>query len=104
MIDWTDVIVAFIALLGTALGTFYGIRKSNSLVDFRLKQLEEKVDKHNNLVERMTLVEHNVNHLAVVTDKLNDRVAVHGEQVDQVYTLAEKNESRIALLERLTNK
>lgn len=31
--------------------------KTKSLIEYRLKQLEEKVDKHNNLVERMYKVE-----------------------------------------------
>lgn len=31
--------------------------KFTALVEYRLKQLEEKVDKHNNLVERMYKVE-----------------------------------------------
>ena len=31
--------------------------KTTALIEYRLKELEEKVDKHNNLVERMTAVE-----------------------------------------------
>ncbi len=31
--------------------------KSMALIEYRLKELEAKVDKHNNLVERMTIVE-----------------------------------------------
>ena len=31
--------------------------KTTALIEYRLQQLEEKVDKHNNLVERMTAVE-----------------------------------------------
>lgn len=46
------VIVAIISLLGTLFGTLGGILASNKLVDFRLKSLEEKVEKHNSVVER----------------------------------------------------
>ena len=102
--NWTDITVALIAMVGTGLGTFYGIRKSNSLVEYRLKQLEDKVTLHNNLVERMTVAEHNISSLQKTSEKHNDRIASHGEQVDQVYTLAEKNESRIQMLERLAHK
>ena len=31
--------------------------KTTALIEYRLKELEEKVDKHYNLVERMTAVE-----------------------------------------------
>ena len=31
--------------------------KTTALIEYRLKELEAKVDKHNNLVERMTAVE-----------------------------------------------
>ncbi|MCH3971749.1 MAG: hypothetical protein LKE53_03105 [Oscillospiraceae bacterium] len=53
----TEVIVALIAFAGTAAGSWAGVRKSNQLVEFRLRKLEEKVEKHNHLVERMAKVE-----------------------------------------------
>lgn len=31
--------------------------KTIALIEYRLKELEDKVDKHNNLVERMSVVE-----------------------------------------------
>ena len=34
--------------------------KTIALVEYRLNQLENKVDKHNNLVERMTLAEEKI--------------------------------------------
>lgn len=34
--------------------------KTIALVEYRLNQLETKVDKHNNLVERMTLAEEKI--------------------------------------------
>ena len=46
-----------ISLLGTAIGTFGGIMASNKLTNYRIEQLEKKVSKHNNLVERMYLAE-----------------------------------------------
>lgn len=35
--------------------------KSIALIEYRLKELEDKVDKHNNLVERMYVVETKMN-------------------------------------------
>lgn len=45
------VIVGLLSLAGTLAGTFGGILVSNKLVNYRLQQLETKVDKHNSLVE-----------------------------------------------------
>lgn len=55
--DWTTIIVAALALIGTLAGSWLGVRESNRLVNFRLEELEAKVMKHNNLVERMASVE-----------------------------------------------
>lgn len=38
--------------LGTLAGSFAGIYVSGSLTQYRLRQLEEKVNRHNNLIER----------------------------------------------------
>lgn len=51
------IIVAILALLGTLSGSWMGVRQSNKLVNYRIDRLEEKVTKHNCLVERMTAVE-----------------------------------------------
>lgn len=45
------------SFLGSALGCIGGILASQKLTNYRLEQLEEKVNKHNNLVERMTVSE-----------------------------------------------
>lgn len=52
-----SVIVAVISLIGTFVGAWTGVRQANKLVNYRIDQLEEKVDKHNSLVERMAAVE-----------------------------------------------
>ena len=46
------VLVALLSLAGTLAGTLGGILVSNKLVNYRLLQLEKKVQAHNNLVER----------------------------------------------------
>ena len=52
------------------IGTFGGILAGNKLTTYRISELEKKVDKHNNLVERMAKVEdstksahHRIDHL-----------------------------------------
>lgn len=46
------IIVACISFLGTTVGTIGGILASSKLTNFRLSSLEEKVKKHNNIIER----------------------------------------------------
>lgn len=47
------VIVGILSLVGTILGTIGGIIATNRLTTYRIEQLEKKVDKHNNLIERV---------------------------------------------------
>ena len=46
------VTVAVISLFGTLGGSLIGVLASNRLTVYRIEQLEKKVEKHNNLVER----------------------------------------------------
>lgn len=52
-----EVIVAIITLIGSAVGTFGGILATNKLTTYRIEQLEKKVEKHNNIMERTALLE-----------------------------------------------
>lgn len=53
MIDWSTIIVGFLSLLGTILGSFGGMK----LMTYRIEQLEKRVDKHNNVIERVYKLE-----------------------------------------------
>ena len=55
-----EVTIAALSFLGTAVGTLGGILTANRLTNYRLKNLEVKVEKHNTLVERMALCEQSV--------------------------------------------
>lgn len=46
------IIVALIAFAGTFGGSLFAHRRTTALIAYRLEQLENKVNKHNNLVER----------------------------------------------------
>lgn len=46
------VLVAVLSLIGTLVGTFGGIVVASRLMNYRIEQLEKKVEKHNNIVER----------------------------------------------------
>ena len=52
-----EIVVALLSLVGTLGGSFLGVLASNKLINYRIQQLEKKVEKHNILVERMVLVE-----------------------------------------------
>lgn len=51
------VIIALLSLFGTLIGTFAGIITSGKLTNYRLQELEKKVEKHNNLIERTYTLE-----------------------------------------------
>lgn len=53
----TEVIVAALGLLGTLAGSFLGAVATSKLTQYRLQQLEEKVSRHNNLIERTYILE-----------------------------------------------
>lgn len=46
------IIVALLSLFGTLAGAYLANRKSTALVVYRLEQLENKVNKHNEVIER----------------------------------------------------
>lgn len=59
----SEIIVAVLGMVGTILGSGLGVWASASKTNFRLGQLEKKVEIHNHLIERMTKVEAEVTEL-----------------------------------------
>lgn len=57
------ILVALISLVGTLVGTFGGIVTGSKLMTYRIEQLEKKVEKHNNVVERTFVLEGQVTEL-----------------------------------------
>lgn len=51
------VFVAFLSLIGTLGGSLAGILTANKLTNYRIGELEKKVEKHNNVIERVYLLE-----------------------------------------------
>ena len=56
----TAVIVAIISLVGTLGGSFGGVLVSSKLTNYRLQQLENKVQEHNNYARRLRVVEEQI--------------------------------------------
>lgn len=61
----SEIIIAVCSLLGTAAGSFGGMR----LMTYRIQQLEVKVDKHNNFAERIPVIEEKI---AVANHRIED--------------------------------
>ena len=59
----TEVIVAIIGLIGTFACALLGGLMSSNVIKTRIDALEKKVDKHNNLIERMYRVEGKIEEL-----------------------------------------
>lgn len=68
----SEVIVAILSLLGTLIGTFAGILTSTNLIKYRIEQLENKVEKHNSVVERMALAENNIKNIYHTLDEMHN--------------------------------
>lgn len=67
-----EVVTAALSLVGTLVGTLGGIALSSNLTNYRIEQLEKKVEKHNNLITRTYKLEQE---FAVMDEKV--KVANH---------------------------
>ena len=61
--DWGAVAAAAITAVLGFLGTYLSNRKQTVLVAYRIEQLEKKVDRHNQVVERMYKAEGQITEL-----------------------------------------
>jgi hypothetical protein len=53
----STIVVALVSLCGTLAGSGLGILASSKLTNYRIEQLEKKVDKHNTVIERTYALE-----------------------------------------------
>jgi uncharacterized coiled-coil protein SlyX len=77
------VIVGVLSFLGTAIGSFGGIK----LMTYRIEQLEKKVEKHNSIIER--------------TFKLEEKTELQEEKIKVINHRLEDGEK---LIEKLREK
>ena len=73
-VDISSVVVAVITLVGTLFGTFGGILTSAKLSNYRIAQLEKKVEKHNSVVERTYNLEGDVKTIQVEIEEIKEDV------------------------------
>lgn len=71
------VIVALLSLAGTLAGAYLANRKSTALIAYRLEQLEEKVSRHNRVIERTYKLEEQ-------ESLLEERIKVANHRIDDL--------------------
>ena len=64
-----NILIALLSLLGTCAGSFGGIYASSKLTNYRLKKLEEKVDKHNQFAEKIPVIKEQIK---VINHRIED--------------------------------
>lgn len=67
-----EIAIAALALAGTLGGSYMANKKTTALIAYRLEQLEDKVNKHNQVIERTYALEE---HEALMDEKI--KVANH---------------------------
>lgn len=68
-----EILVAVVSFAGTAIGSFGGMK----LMGYRIEQLEKKVEKHNNVIERVYKLEE--------SDAVqNEKIAVANHRIDEL--------------------
>ena len=64
-----SIIIAVLSFIGTLVGAWAGVLKSNQLTNYRIQELEKKVDKHNSVIEKTHVLE---KECAVINQRLKD--------------------------------
>jgi TolA-binding protein len=78
--NWiADIIIAALALAGTLGGAYFANRRSSALIAYRIQQLEQKVDKHNSVIERTYALEKQ-------TELLEERLQTANRRIDDLET------------------
>lgn len=65
----SSIIISILSLIGTLAGSLGGILVSSKLTNYRIEQLEKKVDRHNSFAERMPVIEEQIK---VINHRLED--------------------------------
>ena len=72
--DWSAVIVGGLAFLGTLAGAYTANKKQTAIWAYRLQELEKKVDKHNQVIERTYALEKEMDVVKVKLKETDRRV------------------------------
>lgn len=76
-----SIIVAVLSLVGTLAGSLGGILAANKMTNYRIQQLEIKVEKHNKVIERVYELEKDEavidEEIRVINHRINDLEQYH---------------------------
>ena len=61
------IVIGLLSLVGTLLGSLSGILTANKLTNYRIQELEKKVEKHNKVIERVYNLE---KHEAIIDEEI----------------------------------
>ena len=73
--EWGAVVAAAITAILGFLGTYLSNQKQSVLIAYRIEELEKKVNKHNNLIERMYKAEGQITELQHDVSDLKGKIA-----------------------------
>lgn len=68
------IIISLISLVGTLAGSLGGILVSSKMTNYRIEQLEKKVDKHNNFAEKIPIINEQIK---VINHRIDDLEREH---------------------------
>lgn len=71
-----SIIAAIITGLLSLAGVYFSNRKSAALMEYRMEQLEKKVDLHNSVIERTFRLERDVARLQDEDKRHNERIKI----------------------------
>lgn len=69
-----EIIVAVLALIGSVIGSALANNKTQALLVYRLDELEKKVEKHNQVVERTVILERDMKTVFNRIDEIHNDV------------------------------
>ena len=73
--EWGAVVAAAITAILGFLGTYLSNQKQSVLIAYRIEELEKKVNKHNNLIERMYKAEGDITELQHDVKDMKGKIA-----------------------------
>ena len=89
----TELMVSLLGLAGSAVGSLCGVLINTKLSNYRIEQLEKKVDKHNSVIEKTYGLEKDVQEMRKDVDRIEgegQRTKEKVQEIDKRVTLLEK--------------
>ena len=69
----TEIIVAVITVIGVIISNYFSNNSTRKLILYRIDQLEHKVNKHNNLIDRVYKLEDRENIIETKVERLEKK-------------------------------